>query len=283
MNLLLFSDLHDDLAAARSLVVRARGADLLVGAGDFCNAHRGLQRCLDVLRGTGKPAVLVAGNHETPDELRDACKGWSGAHVLHGSAVTLSGVTFFGLGGGIPITPFGSWSYDFTEEEGAELLEGCPPGCVLVSHSPPQGAVDVSSRGQSLGSTAVRQALERVRPRLVVCGHIHGSAGQQGRIGATPVVNAGPEGIEHRLGAAPIAVGRAACLSLCKSRRTPAGSHGTYPQPATEPVRATEAPGPSQAQHEKRTVRTGRGARTALYALYAFRRSASAGATLGRR
>jgi Icc-related predicted phosphoesterase len=201
MNLLLFSDLHDDLALARNLIPRARLADLLVGAGDFCNAHRGLQRCIDVLRGLGKPAVLVAGNNETPDELREACKGWPGAHVLHGSAVTLSGVTFFGLGGGVPVTPFGAWSYDFTEEETAELLEGCPPGCVLVSHSPPHGTVDVSSRGQSLGSTAVREAIGRLRPRLVVCGHIHGSAGQQGRIGTTPVVNAGPGGIEWVLGA----------------------------------------------------------------------------------
>jgi Icc-related predicted phosphoesterase len=199
MNLLLFSDLHNDLSAARNLVACARRADLLVGAGDFCNAHHGLQRCIDVLCGTGKPAVLVAGNNETTDELRAACAGWAGAHVLHGSAVTLSGVTFFGLGGGIPVTPFGAWSYDFSEEEGAELLEGCPSGCVLISHSPPKGAVDLSSRGQSLGSTAVRQAVERLRPRLVVCGHIHGSAGQQGRIGTTPIVNAGPDGIECQL------------------------------------------------------------------------------------
>jgi Icc-related predicted phosphoesterase len=199
MNLLLFSDLHNDLAAARAVVVRSRRADLLIGAGDFCNARQGLQRCVDVLRGAGKPAVLVAGNNETTEELRAACKDWASAHVLHGSAVTLLGVTFFGLGGGIPVTPFGPWSYDFTETEAADLLRGCPPGCVLVSHSPPKGAVDVSSRGQSLGSVAVRQAIDRLRPRLVVCGHIHGSGAQQALLGPTPVVNAGPAGIDWDL------------------------------------------------------------------------------------
>ena len=85
------------------------------------------------------------GNNESTEELIDACRNWPSAHVLHGSGITLAGVTFFGLGGGVPVTPFGSWSYDFTEEQAAELLSGCLAGGELVSHSPPQGAVDVSS------------------------------------------------------------------------------------------------------------------------------------------
>ena len=99
----------------------------------------------------------------------------------------------------VPVTPFGSWSFDLTEEDAAALLADCPPGCVLVTHSPPKGAVDCDSGGRSLGSTAIRAAIERVSPRLVVCGHIHASAGQEGLLGATPVVNAGPEGFVREL------------------------------------------------------------------------------------
>ena len=43
--------------------------------------------------------------------------------MLHGSAVTIEGVTFFGLGGGVPVAPFGVWSYTFTEEQAADLLQ----------------------------------------------------------------------------------------------------------------------------------------------------------------
>ena len=93
------------------------------------------------------------------------------------------------------MTPFGDWSYDFSEADAAHLLRGCPVGAVLVSHSPPKGAVDLSSSGRSLGSTAVREAVVRLKPRLVVCGHIHASAGQQARLGQTPIVNAGPGGV----------------------------------------------------------------------------------------
>jgi Icc-related predicted phosphoesterase len=202
MKLLLFSDLHADADAARRLVQRARSVDVLVGAGDFGNVRRQLHVCIDVLKAVDRPTVLVAGNNESTDELLATCRDWPAAHVLHGSAVTLGGVTFFGLGGGIPVTPFGSWSYDFTEDQATALLAAAPPGCVLVSHSPPKGAVDTSSSGQSLGSVAVRAAVERLRPALVVCGHIHGSAGRQARLGPTPVVNAGPDGVEWLLDAA---------------------------------------------------------------------------------
>jgi Icc-related predicted phosphoesterase len=199
VKLLLFSDLHNDLDSARSLAAKSARFDVLIGAGDFCNAHSGLRKCLEVFRAVRTPMILVPGNNETTDELLKACSDRMNVHVLHGTVVTVGGLTFFGLGGGVPITPFGSWSYDFSEEQAERLLLDCPPDCVLVSHSPPKGAVDVSSRGQSLGSVSVRDTIERVRPKLVVCGHIHGCSGQQAQIGTTPVINAGPAGVEWEL------------------------------------------------------------------------------------
>jgi len=142
-----------------------------------------------------KPAVLVPGNSESDQELISACRGWNHVRVLHGRQTIIDGVSFYGIGGGIPITPFGPWSYDFTEKEAYKLLGDCPPGGVLVSHSPPIGFLDFSSDGRSLGSKAVRDTMEQKKPVLVVCGHIHGSAGQTERIGETTVINAGPKGI----------------------------------------------------------------------------------------
>ena len=199
VRMLLFSDLHESGAAALRIVQRAANFDILVCAGDLANARRGLETCVGVLRRCETPTILVPGNNETVDELRSACKGWGCATVLHGAIATIKGVTFFGLGGGVPVTPFGSWSWDFSEPQATELLRTCPAGCVLVSHSPPHGAVDQASTCQRLGSTAVRAAVERCRPRLVVCGHIHASAGRQETIGQTTVINAGPAGVEWTL------------------------------------------------------------------------------------
>jgi Icc-related predicted phosphoesterase len=109
------------------------------------------------------------------------------------------GTHFFGVGGGIPVTPFGSWSFDFSEDQARQLLANCPSDAVLVSHSPPKGAADEDSSGKSLGSSAVRDAILQLKPRLVVCGHIHASAKRICKINDCPVINAGPEGVMFTL------------------------------------------------------------------------------------
>ena len=195
MKLLLFSDLHANEAAAQQLVTLARSADIVIGAGDFGNLRRGIDTAIGMLKAIDKPAVLVPGNAESTAELEAACRTWPTAQVLHGSGIEIEGIHFFGIGGGIPVTPFGSWSYDFSEDEARRLLADCPAGGVLVTHSPPKGVVDLSSRGVNLGSIAIREVIEQQQPQLVVCGHIHESAGQQAQIGNSVVINAGTAGI----------------------------------------------------------------------------------------
>ncbi len=194
-DLLLFSDVHGDTADCRSLVDRADEVDVVVGAGDFCVMRRNLQAPIDVLSAIDTPTVLVPGNAESEEELRTACADWDAAHVLHGGGCEIAGLSFYGIGGGIPVTPFGPWSYDFSEKEAAAMLAECPDRAVLVSHSPPKGAVDRDSKGQSLGSEAVRSVIAETTPLLTVCGHIHGSWGQEASLASTPVVNAGPNGM----------------------------------------------------------------------------------------
>jgi len=195
MKLLVFSDLHNDFRSASKLVELSNTADVVVGAGDFCVARQGLKEIIAPLSAITKPTVFVPGNSESDEELLQACRSWESARVLHGRRVTIAEVPFFGIGGGIPITPFGSWSYDFSEDEAYDLLRDCPSGGVLISHSPPAGVLDASSDGKSLGSQAVRETILIKKPKLVVCGHIHGSAGKIDRIGETTVINAGPHGI----------------------------------------------------------------------------------------
>lgn len=199
MKLLLFSDLHVNHRLGQQLVARSATVDVVVGAGDFASVRQGLASTMAILKSIDKPVVLVPGNNETLEELVDACRGWPSAHVLHGNGTEILGQQFFGIGGGIPVTPFGAWSYDFTEGEAVALLQDCPPGCVLVSHSPPKGVVDVSSSGVSLGSQSVRDAIVDKQPKLVVCGHIHASIGKTALIGDTTVINAGPEGMVWEL------------------------------------------------------------------------------------
>ena len=79
---------------------------------------------------------------------------------------------------------------------------------ILICHSPPKGVADRTSGGQSVGSTAIRDAVERTQPPLVLCGHIHDSWGAEGHIGASRIVNLGPR------------AGSSRCDGCCRSNRS---------------------------------------------------------------
>jgi Icc-related predicted phosphoesterase len=113
--------------------------------------------------------------------------------VLHGETTEIDGVTFFGLGAGIPVTPW-DWSFDLSEDEASSKLARCPADAVLIVHSPPKGHVDISSSGDHLGSVAIFNAIELKRPQLAVCGHIHERWGAESTVGPTRIVNLGPAG-----------------------------------------------------------------------------------------
>ena len=164
----------------------------MIGAGDFASMHLGLDRTIDTLSAIEVPTVLVPGNAESDASLWRACANWSSATVLHGAGAEIGGVQFFGLGGGVPPTPF-PWSFDLEEEEAAEKLAGCPEGAVLVVHSPPKGYVD-RALGRHLGSESILRAIEQKRPVLAVCGHIHQAWGEEATVGTSRVVNLGPGG-----------------------------------------------------------------------------------------
>jgi uncharacterized protein len=193
VRILAFSDLHCDLEQGAQLVEMAAEADAVIGAGDFASVHEGLGETIAALSGIEKPTVLVPGNNETVDALREAAGSWSAATVLHGEGTTIDGVEFFGLGAGIPVTPW-DWSFDLDDEAATQMLSGCPEEAVLVLHSPPKDHCDSAGGGGNFGSPALLQAIEAKRPRLAVCGHIHESWGCESQIGPTPVRNLGPKG-----------------------------------------------------------------------------------------
>jgi uncharacterized protein len=193
MRVLAFSDLHRDLDGAGRLVELSADADLVIGAGDFASIHEGLEETLEALSGIEAPSLLVPGNNETDAALREAAAAWPAASVLHGEAAEVDGIEFFGLGAGVPITPW-DWSFDLSEDDAAELLAGCPDEAVLIVHSPPHGHADQSGAGDHLGSTAILETIESKRPPLAVCGHIHESWGAESQLGPTRIANLGPDG-----------------------------------------------------------------------------------------
>ena len=192
MRIVACSDPHGRLDVARALVAASRSADVAVCAGDLGDRGRGAPAMLAALAEAACPLVVVSGNHDRMDELAALAERWLAVQEVHGARVALGGAGFVGLGGAVALAEPSANSEWVHERDAAALLAPHRACDVLVSHTPPAGAADVHFDGACGGSVAVREALERLRPALCLCGHVHGSHGVRTRLGATLVHNLGP-------------------------------------------------------------------------------------------
>jgi len=194
IRLLCLADLHGAAFSLEEAVTAAEAPDAILLAGDLTHfgnpeeAARLVRICQ-----AAAPTYAVAGNCDSPDI--DGRLGDLGAG-LHGTGVILDG--WLGVLGVSAMPVWLGGTYELTEEEIAATLERgyaafgpSPPATLLLTHTPPRGCLDLTRRGKHAGSTAVREFVERRRPGLVVCGHIHEARGCE-RLGSTSVVNCGP-------------------------------------------------------------------------------------------
>lgn len=192
MKILIFSDIHGDLAAIKRIV--AQPADLYIAAGDLATFRKGLDRCAEALRPLGERLWVLPGNHETHDDTRAICERF-GFVDFHRQVKQLGGTQWAGLGYS-NITPFNTPG-EFTEEEIAEALaafDGIRP-LYLVIHCPPRDTkLDEYAPGKHAGSPTIRAWVEREQPLYLFCGHIHETAGFAERLGSTQCINVGPRG-----------------------------------------------------------------------------------------
>ncbi len=193
MEILAFSDLHRNKALAREILSQSHGYDAVVGAGDFATFGQGLNDTLDILKKITVPVIIVPGNHENPSDLHEANADHDRLIILHGNCIEINGISFFGLGGEIPRVMKEEWNHYCDERQAAEHLARCPDRAVVITHTPPfETNSDLTAEGAHTGSKAVRQAIERTNPVLVLCGHIHHAWGAADTINKTPVHNLGP-------------------------------------------------------------------------------------------
>ena len=192
MKLLVFSDVHVDLNAAEKLVELSGSVDIVVGAGDFSANHKGLKETISVLSAIKKPLLMVPGNNESFHELSQASSKFKNMQVLHGTGFSFNGFDFWGLGAGVPETPW-DWSFDLSEEEALLMLQDCPEKSILITHSPPKGHVDKAG-GSNFGSKSILECIKKKKPLWVFCGHIHECWKKESFFGDTKILNCGPDG-----------------------------------------------------------------------------------------
>lgn len=176
------------------ILADAGEVDVILLGGDVTSfgSPEDAQRLVRLAQGSATTVLAVAGNCDSAEiDGRLAELGVS----LHGRGVTCESVGLHGLSA---MPPWLNTMYHFCEEELAEFLDAGYAQIagaehhVVLSHSPPHGGkLDRTHFFKHVGSKALRAFIDRTRPELVVCGHIHEARGIE-KLGRTTVVNCGP-------------------------------------------------------------------------------------------
>lgn len=194
MRLLCFSDVHDTAEYIGQLRVKSKQSDVLVCAGDLSVFGQRLGYLLGVIDGFGKPWYMVAGNHESCDDLKYYQQHLSGLCVLHNEHIILGGHLVIGHGGG----GFSARAVDFSGavfvERVASHRSASSGKVIFVTHQPPYGSGVDALYGRLTGNRDYAHFIEHSSPDLVVCGHIHEHAGRKIMRGSSLVCNPGPQG-----------------------------------------------------------------------------------------
>ena len=196
MKVVTISDLHGNL-------VDTPKCDLLLIAGDICPAtDHSNEFQKEWLWSEFHPwltwqkaekIVWIAGNHDWIFENDpNIGKSLSPYYLCEDSCVVF-GLKIYGH----PWTPrFCDWAFNANHEQRIAVNSKIPDDTdIIIAHGPPRGVLDTvegvtelrhgKEVKEHLGCTALMQAVERVKPKLCVFGHIHSGRGVVKKNGTT--------------------------------------------------------------------------------------------------
>ncbi|MDR3572289.1 MAG: metallophosphatase domain-containing protein [Anaerolineaceae bacterium] len=158
--------------------------DILIHAGDFAAFGDTPIEIIDFNQWLGtlphRHKVVIAGNHDWmferhPDVARELL---TNAIYLENSGTELVGLKIWGS----PVQPeFNNWAFNVARGSAIRRYWQMIPAStdVLITHGPPYGVLDTAHpTTDHLGCEELAEAVQQIRPRLHVFGHIHGGQGQ---------------------------------------------------------------------------------------------------------
>jgi len=155
LRLLAFADEAPPVDAA-DLVAR-NAPDAVVTLGDLRPAWIASLDSLEL------PRLGVHGNHDAPHSIETV-----GVRDLHLSRAEVGGWSFAGFEGCVR---YRDGRHQYTQREAKRLVRRLPAADVLLCHCPPEGVNDEPDDPAHVGFAALREWVERHRPRYLLHGH----------------------------------------------------------------------------------------------------------------
>lgn len=198
MKITLISDTHTKHKLCENDLL---GGNLLIHAGDFMNSGYYEREAVEFFDWFNKlnnydHKIFIAGNHDhlmqdKPEAMLGLLTGYSTIDYLKDEQLTLY---FDGPNGDHPEdnvriygSPWQPWFHDWAfnlprnSEELKSKWDAIPENTdILITHGPAQGYLDTSGHPyneSSLGCELLTERVTELKPKIHVCGHIHGGHG----------------------------------------------------------------------------------------------------------
>ncbi len=193
MKLLLSADIHGRKRSVDLLKekVKSENIDLIICAGDMTVFERELEIILEDLNSIGLPIIIIPGNHESPEILKEISLKFDNLIYLHKATFEFNDYLFVGYGnpGFALIEP----EFEQFAANIKKVLKG--KKIVLVTHGPPHNTKLDYLEGNHVGCKSITKFIKEHDNILVaISGHLHENFGLKDKINKTKLINPGPNG-----------------------------------------------------------------------------------------
>lgn len=192
MKILAFGDPHGNMLALQTVKQKAHEVDVVICLGDFTWFGEDLEEVLAFINTFPRKVIMIHGNHEQEEWVRQIAKQHRNIEFLHGEMTTHKDYTFIAYGGD------GFSRYDKKFEQITEQLAKqvqTMNKTVLLLHGPPANTkLDIPFDNYHSGSHSYREFIEKHQPLLVLAGHVHECEKEHDMIGHATLFNPGPDG-----------------------------------------------------------------------------------------
>lgn len=193
--ILAAGDIHGNSGLAKKLAEQAEkeNVDLVVLCGDITTHGRDSSYLIKPFVTRKKKVLLIPGNHDsfaTADFLAEMY----GVKNIHGYSVKYDNIGFFGCGGAnVGIEGLSEEEIFDVLKKGFDNLKEMDKK-IMVTHVHPSGTATERLTSFFPSSLGVRKAIERFKPDIMFCSHVHEAEGIEEFIGKTKVIHVGRKG-----------------------------------------------------------------------------------------
>ncbi len=192
--ILAAGDFHGDKLAAKRLadLAEKEDVDLVVLNGDLVE-EEDTSGIIGPFVAKKKKVIILPGNHETI-ATADFLAELYNITNLHGYYIKFGDIGFFGCGGAnVGLSQLSEKEIYDTLKKGFDKIKDMSKKIMITHIHPADTKMELFSKFVK-GSTGLKRAIDKFKPDLLICGHVHEAEGIEEIVGKTKVINVGRKG-----------------------------------------------------------------------------------------